>query len=332
MNIPLAHKHCRFGGFRGFGPLGGTDPLKIVSRFPFLAFGLMVMGSSCVFAADDVPFSPFRVSVPGKLRLHLREQTETASKSGQFETRVRVADWNVAETAIIVCDMWEDHPCKMAAHRVDVMAPEMNRVISAARSHGVQVIHAPSGGMQYYDATPQRQRIKAAPTVQPPVPIEKWCYHDPAREADYPIPYIKGRGDCDDPVLSPDTKTSKRQHPAIKIVGFDAVSDQGDEVFNFLEQLGIKNVIIMGVHTQYCVLGRPFGIRQMVRLGKNVALCRDLTDALYNPLTPPYVSHERGTELMVEHIEKYWCPSIVSSDLLGVVSGSAHAASRAPAQ
>jgi hypothetical protein len=114
-------------------------------------------------------------------------------------------------------------------------------------------------------------------------------------------------------------------------VGYDGVSDQGDEVYNLLEQLGIKNIVVMGVHTQYCVLGRPFGIRQMVKVGKNVVLCRDLTDALYNPLTPPYVSHERGTELAVEHVEKYWCPSILSTDLLSVVPGSADPAPRTAA-
>lgn len=283
---------------------------------------------TCSTSAESVPVSPTRVSVPGTLRLQLREQKEVAPKSGKFEAHTRVAEWNVAQTAIIICDMWEDHPCKMAAHRVDVMAPEMNRVISAARSLGVQIIHAPSGGMSHYESTPQRQRIKATPTVKPPVPLEKWCYLDPAREADYPIPYTKGREDCDDPVLSLDTNTSKRQHPAIKIVGFDVVSDQGEEIFSFIEQLGIKNVVIMGVHVQYCVLGRPFGIRQMVRLGKNVALCRDLTDALYNPLTPPYVSHERGTELAVDHVEKYWCPSVLSSDLIRVIPASANAISR----
>jgi hypothetical protein len=61
----------------------------------------------------------------------------------------------------------------------------------------------------------------------------------------------------------------------------------------------------------------------MVKLGKNVVLCRDLTDAMYDPRKPPYVSHQRGTELAVEHIEKFWCPSITSSDLVKVVPGSA---------
>jgi len=38
---------------------------------------------------------------------------------------------------------------------------------------------------------------------------------------------------------------------------------------------------------------------------------------MYNPRMPPCVSHVRGTELIVEHIEKYVCPTITSSDLLG---------------
>jgi hypothetical protein len=32
---------------------------------------------------------------------------------------------------------------------------------------------------------------------------------------------------------------------------------------------------------------------------------------------PPHVSHFAGTRLMIEHVEKYWCPSILSTSLLG---------------
>jgi hypothetical protein len=66
-----------------------------------------------------------------------------------------------------------------------------------------------------------------------------------------------------------------------------------------------------------CVLGRPFGIRQMVRLGKNIALLRDLTDTMYNPDKDPKVNHFAGTELVIEHVEKFWCPSFTSADLTG---------------
>jgi hypothetical protein len=31
----------------------------------------------------------------------------------------------------------------------------------------------------------------------------------------------------------------------------------------------------------------------------------------------PKVNHFAGTDLVVEHIEKYWCPSFTSADLMG---------------
>ena len=44
---------------------------------------------------------------------------------------------------------------------------------------------------------------------------------------------------------------------------------------------------------------------------------RDMTDTMYNPCRAPFVSHFHGTDLVVEHIEKFWCPTITSADLLG---------------
>jgi type 1 glutamine amidotransferase len=66
-----------------------------------------------------------------------------------------------------------------------------------------------------------------------------------------------------------------------------------------------------------CVLGRPFGLRQMAKNGKNVVLMRDLTDTMYDPAQWPFVNHFTGTHLIVEHIEKFVCPTITSSDVLG---------------
>jgi hypothetical protein len=77
-----------------------------------------------------------------------------------------------------------------------------------------------------------------------------------------------------------------------------------------------------------CVLGRPFGIRQMVKMGKNVVLLRDMTDTMYDPRSTPNVSHFQGTRLVIEHVEKYWCPTTTSSALTGqpafVFKGDTH--------
>jgi type 1 glutamine amidotransferase len=84
-----------------------------------------------------------------------------------------------------------------------------------------------------------------------------------------------------------------------------------------MRQRGVENVLVCGVHTNMCVLGRPFSIRQMVKQGMNVVLLSDLTDTMYDPAKSPYVSHFTGTDLVVEHIEKFWCPSALGSDIAG---------------
>ena len=55
----------------------------------------------------------------------------------------------------------------------------------------------------------------------------------------------------------------------------------------------------------------------MAKNGKNVVLMRDMTDTMYNPAKAPFVNHYKGTELIVEHIEKYVCPTITSDQIIG---------------
>jgi nicotinamidase-related amidase len=206
------------------------------------------------------------------------------------------------QTAMLVCDMWDRHWCRGASERVDEMAPLMNDVLTAARNRGVHIIHAPSETMDFYEGTAARQRMARVPPVEPPPPAD----HD-----DPPKPVDDSDGGADTGETSW-TKAWSRQHPLIEIdQDRDVVSDDGREVYSYLRQQGIRHLIIMGVHTGMCVLHRSFAIKQMVRWGVDVALARNLTDAMYNPAMPPYVSHEEGTRLLVEFIEKFWCPSVV---------------------
>src|SRR2546430_2194719 len=96
------------------------------------------------------------------------------------------------------------------------------------------------------------------------------------------------------PIGAPWTRQIRR----IDIAEADAITDNGQETWNLLAERGIDNVILCGVHLNMCVLGRPFAIRQMIKLGKNVALMRDLTDTMYNPERPPGVGHFQGTDLV----------------------------------
>ena len=83
-----------------------------------------------------------------------------------------------------------------------------------------------------------------------------------------------------------------------------------------LQEHQIDTVLFMGVHANMCILNRSFGVRQLSKWGLRCVLVRDLTDAMYNPASRPFVSHAAGTELVIEYIEKYWAPTITSDALI----------------
>ncbi len=294
----------------------------------------LTQSSLAVAAASVLPSGLFAETgsrvpprVPGKFRLRQRSCAKPIPKDRGYTPEIKTAEWSCSETAIIICDMWSDHPCKLAAQRVDELAPRMNATVTKARDHGAFIVHAPSGGVEkYYADTPFRRRMQEAPVVKSPIDITGNWECDPAREPGLPVEAnqrVEGAvHGCDDPVPASQPEFDRREHPAIKIIGWDGVSQSGREMWNIFQRDGIRNVVLMGVHTNMCVLGRPFGIRMMVKLGFNVALCRDLTDALYDPRDKPHVSHARGVEMIVQHIEKFWCPSILSEDLMRVAPGS----------
>lgn len=253
------------------------------------------------------------------------------SRAPAGKTTLVKEPWLPSRTAIIVCDMWDLHHCKNAVTREVEMAPRMNEVLEKARKDGVLIIHAPSSCMKSYEGTPARERAKSAPTAaRLPDKIAEWCKQIPAEEmAVYPLDQTDG-GEDDDLAehaawakelaakgLNPKAPWTK-QIDVLRIdQDKDAISDSGVEIWNLLEARNIDNVILMGVHLNMCVSGRPFGLRQMAKNGKHVVLMRDLTDTMYNPARWPFVSHIRGTELFVAHVEKRICPTITSDQIIG---------------
>ncbi len=240
----------------------------------------------------------------GVLRLNLRTRVEAFKGSGLWQEVYFEQILPVAETAIIICDMWDNHWCAGAARRVQALALKMAPIVDEARERGIQIIHAPSETMDFYAQSPQRRRISQLPKIAPPASLSL---------SDPPLPIDDSGGGCD----TPDKfyKAWTRENAALHIGANDVISDNGAEIYSFLEQRGIRNLLVMGVHANMCILNRTFAIKQMTKWGLRCILVRDLTDAMYSPNDRPYVSHEQGTELVIEHIEKYWCPSVLSAEL-----------------
>ncbi len=285
--------------------------------------GLLVAGLFCSAAPGDE-----------MLELNLRVQKRVlVGAAGQPEySRVERSEaWSASETAVIVCDVWDRHHCLNAVRRMEEFLPRLNQLLASCREQGVVVIHAPSDCMPAYENHPARRRAQQTPRVDGArEDLRFWCSAIAAEEhALWPIDQSDG-GEDDDPQEHAEWAEKLRQegrnpglpwqaqHPLVTIdPQRDYISDRGDEVHQILVHRRLKNVILAGVHTNMCVLGRPFGLRQQVQSGMNVALVRDLTDSMYNPERWPWVDHFTGHDLVISHVERFVCPTITSDQILG---------------
>ena len=244
------------------------------------------------------------------LRLRLRSQAiETNERSYTvWKTSEQSVSWSARQTGLILCDVWDNHSFRGAVERLEAMIPRMNDVVKSLRTKEGHIIHAPSDTMSFYESSPARKRIRDLEQVAPPPDLE---LDDPV------LPFDASKNGSD----TGEKKSSRnwtRQNKGIEVdESRDVISDVGTEVYSYLKQTGIKQLLIMGVHTTMCILHRSFAIKQMVRSGIPIVLIRDLTDCIYNPERPPYVSHEEGTQLAIGYIEKFWCPSVDSADIVG---------------
>jgi nicotinamidase-related amidase len=291
-----------------------------------VSLSLIAAGQIAVSHAAEAPSS----APAGGDAVALKLQSRKATEAGKYVPTLVEQSWKPSESCIIVCDMWDAHHCLNAVRRAEEMAPRMDAFLKAARDRGFLIIHAPSSCMAAYADHPGRKIAQSAPMAgNLPKDIDQWCRHIPAEDAgEYPIDQTAG-GEDDDPAqheawhkkLTAMGRNPKapwiKQMDALTIAPGDAISDSGVEIWNLQESRGIKNVVLVGVHTNMCVLGRPFGLRQMAKNGKNVVLVRDLTDTMYDPTKRPFVSHFAGTQLIIEHIEKFVCPTVTSTVLLG---------------
>ena len=215
----------------------------------------------------------------------------------------------LASSALILCDVWDDHHASGAVIRLNELLPKMERFVKFMRDNGAFIIHAPSDTMDFYADTPARKRMACFKNAEPAVVND-------IRDVKRPVDASDGGDDSfADPRES--RRVWTRQNPVISIdMEADGISDDGAEVYGYLKNAGINRVFIMGVHTNMCIMDRPFAIRNLVRWGFETALARDLTDLMYNPARAPYVSHEEGLALTIGYIEKFWCPTVAAEEIM----------------
>ncbi|MDR2027253.1 MAG: isochorismatase family protein [Prevotellaceae bacterium] len=252
------------------------------------------------------------------LRISMQERVPPGQGSDSDACMVinRIETWKPSETALIICDMRDKHCCDSSNARFGKLAVALNRVVEEARRKGVKIVHAPSGCMDYYKNCPQRRKAKKYRNVK----LSALANGDRLPSEENAV--------C--PVAQPDKgceskecklhKTWTKQTEALSIEKDDLISDSGAELGAYFKKKGIKNVILTGVDTDMSIMTHSFGLRAMKRMGMNVVLMRDMTGMMHNPEKAHSVDHCSGSGPMLEYIETYVCPSIVSADFTGAKS------------
>lgn len=206
--------------------------------------------------------------------------------------------------AIVVMDIWDYHWCRTARERTVALIPRMNYTLDTARQLGITICFSPTGAMRDLWEAPQYQATLALP--QHPLPEPKQLNFTPPRWGDcmcgpgYPCLYHSNRNN---------------QHPDLKMCEGDFIVLETQQMYNLCKERGIEHIILIGEHTNMCVLGKPCGVYPLVSRGFKVYLGQDVTDACtgYDPggSTP-----DDGTRQVVAQIERDICPSINLEEML----------------
>jgi nicotinamidase-related amidase len=204
----------------------------------------------------------------------------------------------VEQTALLLIDLWNVHHIDSWLERAAQVTREaIAPLIARAREAGFTIVQAPSPPIaEKYAVYPGRTPLPE------PGPAPTWPPAEfRAREGDYalfrnprlqePGVYVRWEG------LELDFS------PAIELRDTDVVISSGQQLHDLCEERGILHLLVAGFATNWCILGRDYGVRAMAGRGYNVVLFRDATEGVEFPDT---LAERWATELAIREVEQVW--------------------------
>jgi len=203
------------------------------------------------------------------------------------------------QAALVVVDVWATHYIDSTIARARrITAEKIVPVIAAARQAGVAVIHAPSPWI----VEKQFPEYKLPATdEQPASGGAEW----PPREfrGIYRGGEYAAFGRPWEPILDVTYKryeTELRVAPAVLPVEGDYLISTGAQLHALLAEKGILHLFYVGFNTNWCVLGRDYGIIAMNERGYNAILIRDATTGIEGHDT---VDELTATDMAIREVE-----------------------------
>ena len=183
------------------------------------------------------------------------------------------------QAALVVVDVWSTHYIDSVIERTRRITEEkIVPIIAAARAAGVAVVHAPSPFIVE----------KQFPDYRLPVTEEQPASGGAAwPPKDFRGIYRSGEyaafGRPWEPILEVTYKryeTELRVAPPVLPAEGDYLIATGAQLHALLAEKGILHLFYVGFNTNWCVLGRDYGIIAMDGRGYNVILIRDATTGI----------------------------------------------------
>ncbi len=210
----------------------------------------------------------------------------------------------IAQTALVLVDTWDNHFILSWLERAEqTMRDAVVPALNGARSAGLTVIHAPSPRVTPSYSEHMARHLPVGTGEAPDWPPADFR----ARQGEH----AAFRGPRAQPPAVPDVVIG--MSPMIDVRDDEELLETGDQLHALCEKRGIVHLIYAGFATNWCILGRNYGMRAMAARGYNLILLRDATMGVEYPDT---LDQCMATELAIREAETQLGFSASNSDFL----------------
>ena len=260
-----------------------------------------------------------------ELNLHVRYfQDSTPSDvpciESNFTRREIEMRLPVESAALILVDLWNIHFIKSWLERAKSITRKfVVPAIEAAREAGLAIIHAPCPEVarQFPENRPDVPQKPEMPTTTPHWPPSEFR----GRKGEYKK-YVGPRSQP--PGIGIHWNELQGQlaiSPAVNVLPGEPVIADAHELQHVLADRKALHLIYAGFATNWCLLGRDYGIRSIARYGYNIIVLRDATTGVEFPDT---VDDCMVTEISIREIEQQFGFSASNQDFIAACSATAH--------
>jgi nicotinamidase-related amidase len=232
----------------------------------------------------------------------------------ETNTEYAQLDWTVpvAQAALVLVDVWDGHYLIDTEDRINqIVHDQLVPLVTAARSAGLPVIHAPApevargqpGWVKRLDKAP----LRGDPAWPPPAFRKK-----EGTFAAYGRPKEPREPELD--VL----RRERRLHPDIQPLPGERVVAYGEELHLCCKEAGILFLFYAGFNTNACIVLRDYGTVAMANRGYEVILVRDCTTGMESYETHDAQLQTKGTVLFLEMFRGY---SVTSDQIIAGLHG-----------